>query len=213
MLFRSVAYYDVARLLVPQRQALAPSNLNLSSMPKAGSTQTGWIDFPVAKKTALKALALQLGNATLGDTLATIPVSGPYTAGQYDDHLYTVNANINYLFQGYRVPAYWLNYHLQTVATSFSYNGVEASAGSQFYTLNFTVDNPNRVAVSPGFGYDYIRLEGNGGHITAQDNSLPYTFAANQRGLSGYVVFEGPANLHTLTIAFLIQAQIGRAHV
>lgn len=206
---QGLAYYDVARLLVPTRQPLVPSNLNLSALLLSGATQTGWLDFPVAKNTVLKTLVFQLGNSPLGETLVTIPVSGSYTAGQYDNHLYTVNVNIHYLYQGFRVPAYWLYYHLKSVETRYSYNGVEASAGNQYYLLNFTVDNPNRVQVQPGFGYDYIRLEVNGSHRTAQDNSLPYGFSANERGLSGYVVFEGPANLHTLFVAFLFQARPG----
>ncbi len=206
---QGIAYYDSARLLVPKQQPLAPTNLNLSAQLQGGSSQTGWIDFPVPKNTVLKTLVFQLGNVALGETLVTIPVGSAYTAGQYDDHLYTVNMNINYLFQGYRIPAYWLNYHLKTVETRYSYHGSEASAGNQFYILNFTVDNPNNVQVQPGFGYDYVRLEVNGGHTTPQDNSLPYTFAANEHGLSGYIVFEGLAHLHPLSIAFLIQAHPG----
>lgn len=206
---QGIAYYDVARLLVPKQQPLAPTNFSLPASLPAGATQTGWLDFPAAKNIALNGLVLQLGNSALGETLATIPVSGPYTVGQYDDHLYTVNVNINYLYQGFEVPAYWLYYHLQSVETSYSYKGVEVSAGEQYYILNFAVDNPNRVQVQPGFGYDYIRLDFNGSHHTAEDNSLPYGFTPREQGLRGFVVFEGPANLHTLFVAFLFQARPG----
>ncbi|MGH2509392.1 MAG: hypothetical protein ACRDHZ_18595, partial [Ktedonobacteraceae bacterium] len=206
---QSMAYYDVARLLEPKQPPLTPSNLNLSALLLSGVVQTGWLDFPVTPNTILKTLVFQLGNIALGDTLVAIPVSGPYTVGQYDDHLYTVHVNINYLYQGFRIPAYWLYYHLQSVETRYSYNGAEVSVGNQFYVLNFTVDNPNNVQVQPGFGYDYIRLEVNGSHHTAQDNSLPYGFSPRERGLSGYVVFVGPADLYTLSVAFLFQARPG----
>lgn len=206
---QGLAYYDVARLLVPKQQPLVPSNLNLPAVLPGGSTQTGWLDFPVAQNVVLNTLVFQLGNISLGETLVAIPVSGPYTAGQYADHLYSEHVNINYLFQGFRIPAYWLYYHLNSVQTSYSYKGVEVRKGDQYYMLNFTVDNPNNVQVQPGFGYDYIRLDVNGSHHTAQDNSLPFGFSAREHGLSGFVVFEGPANLHTLFIAFLFQARPG----
>src|SRR5258707_281583 len=45
-----ITYYDDVRLLVPNQQPIAPTNLNLSAAPQKGSTQSGWIDFPVAKK-------------------------------------------------------------------------------------------------------------------------------------------------------------------
>jgi hypothetical protein len=201
-----IAYYDVARLLVSKQQALAPTNLTLSASLQAGSTQDGWMDFPVAKNTTLNTLSLQFGDTTLGGTLVTIPVSGPYAAGQYDDHLYKMSVNINYFFVVYqRPPGHWLNYHLKSVATSYSYQGIEAKAGDQYYVLSFTVDNPNGVVVSPGFGYDYMRFN----NRTAQDNSLPQGFNPNAHNVSGYVVFLAPANAHSFTLSFLYQSRPG----
>lgn len=200
-----IAYYDVARLLLPKQQVLAPANLNLPALVQGGVTQNGWIDFPVAKNTPLNTLSLQIGNATLSETLVTIPVSGPYTAGQYNDHLYNMNVNINYFFRVYQQAGHWLNYHLKSVGTSYSHQGIEARSGEQYYTLNFTIDNPNGLTVSPGFGYDYIRFN----NRTAQDNSLPHDFNANAHNVSGSVVFLAQANLHSFQLSFLHQVVPG----
>src|SRR5438876_6194377 len=58
----SVIYYDIARLLVPGSKPIAPTNVNLSSGPKSGAGEVGWIDFPVTKGVQLSTLSLQLGS-------------------------------------------------------------------------------------------------------------------------------------------------------
>jgi len=72
------------------------------------------------------------------------------------------------------------------------------------------VDNPNGTNISPGFGYDYVRLSFNGGPIHPPiDNTLPYGFNALAKGVGGRVVFTGPAGLKAFTIDFLVQYQSG----
>ncbi len=204
-----IAYYDDVRLLVPGSQSIVPTNLNLSAAPQKGSTQTGWIDFPVATGTDLNSLKLQFGNAATNEMLATIPVSGTYNAKQYQMETAHPNLTVYYYFQGWQIPAYTLTYHLAGVDVRDSYNGVETKGGQQFYVLNFTVDNPNGATVNPGYGFDYIRLALNGGNRPPIDNTLPYGFKANARGVAGRVVYQGPAGLHALTIVFLRQAEAG----
>jgi hypothetical protein len=204
-----IAYYDVVRLLVPGQQPIVPTNLNLSAAPQKGSTQTGWIDFPVGKNLKLESLKLQFGNAATSELLPTIPVTGSYNPNQYNSQTAHPSLNVYYYFQGWHIPAYTINYHLASVEIRYAYNGVETKAGQQYYVLNFTVDNPNGVTVSPGLGFDYLRLALNGGNRPPIDNSLPASFKANAHGVAGHVVFQAPANLHSLNVVFLHQAVPG----
>ncbi|HEU5376358.1 MAG TPA: hypothetical protein VFV38_13015 [Ktedonobacteraceae bacterium] len=205
----SIAYYDVARLLAPKQQPIVPTNLNLTAAPQAGTTQTGWIDFPVAQNTVLNTLKFQLGNAALNEILVTIPVSGAYDASQYNPHLYNKSVTIQYSFTGWRQPTYNLYYHLTSVDVRSAYNGVEARAGQQFYVLNFAVDNPNNAVISPGPGYYYMRLAFNGSNHLPKESTIPDTFKANAHGVSGRVVFMERAGMRTLNIFFLFEAYAG----
>ena len=96
--------------------------------------------------------------------------------------------------------------HLVGVDVRYAYKGTQVKAGQQYYVLNFRVDNPNADKVSPGLGFDYMRVSFNGGPIHPPvDNTLPYGFDAGAKGVSGRVVFIGPAGLKSLTLDFLVQ--------
>jgi hypothetical protein len=200
-----VIYYDVARLLVPKLNPIAPSNLHLSTGPKPGSSEIGWIDFPVAKGLRLATLKLQLGSAALSETLVTIPFSGAFDPNRYAGRLSHQSLAFLYDFAGNT-----LIYHLNSVDIRYSYRGTECKAGQQFYVLNFSVDNNNDVAVSPGYGFNYIRLNINGYNKPPIDNTLPYGFKAGAQGVAGRVVYTAPAGLKTLNIAFLLQEVQGQ---
>jgi hypothetical protein len=200
----SVIYYDIARLLVPKLQPVAPTNVSLSTGPKPGASETGWIDFPVAQNTQLKTLKLQLGSAALGEMLVTMPFTGAFNAGQYAEKVSPQSLTIPYNFEGSI-----LNYHLLSVDIRYSYGGVQCKAGQQFYVLNFSVDNGNGANISPGYGYDYIRLFVNGADRPPIDNTLPYTFKAGATGVSGHVVYSEPKGLNSLQIAFRLQIVVG----
>lgn len=200
--------YDVVRLLLPKQEPLAPSNLSVPATYKEEATQAGWIDFPVAKNTALTTLKLQLGNAKINEQLVTIPVNGSYNANQGKNHLYHPALTVNYYFKGWQLPGYWLQYHLTGVDVRSAYNGTQAKAGQQFYVLTFSVNNPNATTVAPGRGYDYLRLNV-GSNRPPLDSTLPSSFKANVHGVSGSVVFTAQASLHNLQIVFLRQAVAG----
>lgn len=200
----AVVYYDIARLLIPKLQPVAPTNISLSTGPKPGSSETGWIDFPVAQNTQMKTLKLQLGSAALGEMLMTMPFSGAFNAGQYKDKVSPQSLTIYYNFGGSI-----LTYHLESVDIRYSYQGRQCKAGQQFYVLNFSVDNGNGANISPGYGFDYVRLFVNGLNRPPVDNTLPYTFKAGATGVGGRVVYSEPAGLKSLQIAFLLQFVVG----
>jgi hypothetical protein len=200
-----VIYYDIARLIAPKLNPIAPTNVHLSAGPKPGSSETGWIDFPVNKGIQLATLKLQLGSVPLGETLVTVPFSGPFDPHHFDRRISPQSLDIYYDFKGNT-----LVYHLTSVDIRYSYAGTECKSGNQFYILNFTVDNDNGVAVNPGFGFDYIRLVINGYSRPPIDNTLPYGFNGGVHGVGGRVAYVAPAGLQTLTIAFLLQVVQGQ---
>ncbi len=199
----SVMYYDIARLLAPHLNPLIPTNTSLSAGPPPGNSETGWIDFSVPQAVPLSTLKLQLGSTLLGEYLVTIPCTGKFNANIYAEHTSPQNLDINYYFP-HNAPQL-LTYHLASVNIRYAYRGTQAKVGQQFYVLNFHVTNPNGNTVSPGFGYDYIRLSFNGGPIHPPvDNTLPYSFPS-AKAVNGYVVFTGPAGIKAVTIDFLVQ--------
>jgi hypothetical protein len=195
-----IIYYDCTRLLVPGAQPIAPTNTSLAGSPKPGSAETGWIDFAVPQNTALDTLTLQLGSTAISEALVDIPFTGPFANNRYENKTYPEHATLLYNFQGHA-----LHYHLTSIEARFSYQGSQCKVGQQFYVFNFNVDNPDAVNVSPGFGFDYLRLVVNGYSQPPIDNSLPDSFKAGANGISGHVVFTGPANMHSFTLGFLAQ--------
>ena len=196
----SIIYYEVARLLVPGAKPISPTNVSLSTSPNPGSSEIGWIDFPVSKGVKLAALKLQLGSVPLGEALLVIPFSGPFDANSFVGKTSPQSFTFDYSFEGYV-----LVYHLTNVDMLYAYRGAQSKIGQQYYVLNFKVDNNNGVTVSPGFGYDYIRLMVNGYNTPPIDNTLPYGFKAGAQGVEGRVVYMAPAGLKTLSFAFLLQ--------
>ena len=201
----ALVYYDIARLLMPKQQPIAPTNVQLASSVSAGAAVKGWIDFPVSTGTQLAGLKLQLGSAPLNETLVVVPFTGAFHPGQYLNHLSPQSLVIYYDFKGYT-----LTYHLVSVDVRYSYNGEQAKAGQQFYVFNWSVDNPNGADVSPGFGFDYIRMVVNGADRPPIDNTLPYTFKAGGQGIGGRVVYGAPAGMTSFAMAFLYQLSPGQ---
>lgn len=196
----NVIYYDIARLLVPHGNPIAPTNVNLSVDPAPNTSASGWIDFPVSNAVSLSSLKLQLGSTALDETLVTIPFSGAFNASRYSDRTSQQGQALDYYFHGQL-----LVYNLVTVDIRYSYQGVQAKAGQQYYSFNFSVDNPNGFSVAPGFGFDYLRLVLDSTERPPVINTLPYSFNANTQGTAGRVVFLAPTGLTTLTLDFLVQ--------
>ncbi len=201
----ALVYYDIVRLLISKQQPIAPTNVQLASAVQQGVTVTGWIDFPVATGTQLANLKLQLGSMVLNETLVVVPFTGAFHPERYLNHLSPQSLTIYYSFKGYT-----LAYHLMSVDVRYSYNGVEARAGQQFYVLNWSVDNANGADVLPGLGFDYMRLIVNGADRPPIDNTLPYTFKAGSKAIGGRVVYGAPSGMKTLSIAFLFQMAPGQ---
>ena len=198
-------YYDVARLLIPELAPLAPMNGQLAAEVQPKTTAHGWLDFPVPAGVQLTDLKLQLGSTALNEALVVLPMSGAFHPERYASIHSPQSMVIYYTFEGNT-----LTYHLNSIDVRYSYNGSQAKANEQYYVLNFTVDNPNGVNVSPGFGFDYMRLVINGSNRPPIDNTLPYTFKAGAQSSGGHVAYLAPAGLQSLTIGFLLQLVPGQ---
>lgn len=202
----SVIYYDAARLIVPGiAKPVAPTNVSLSTGPKPGTSEVGWIDFPVSKGVKLSALKLQLGSQLLNEATLVIPFSGPYDPNHFAPKTYPQSSTIWYNFDGHT-----LVYHLTSVDVLYAYKGTQAAVGQQFYVFNFSVDNNNGIMVSPGYGFDYIRLNIYGYNTPPVDSTLPHGFNAGAQGVKGRVVYKGPAGMKKLNFSFLIQLTPGQ---
>jgi len=203
----SVIYYDVARLIVPGvAKPVAPTNVSLSTSPKPGASEVGWIDFPVSRGMTLSTLKLQLGSQLYNEAILVIPFRGSYDPNHFVPKTYPQSLTIYYDFDGNI-----LVYHLTSVNVLYAYKGTQAAVGQQFYVLNFAVDNNNGVMVSPGYGYDYIRLNIYGYNTPPVDNTLPHGFNAGAQGVKGRVVYKGPAGMKSLDFAFLVQIVPGQS--
>src|SRR5207244_9703747 len=141
--------------------------------PQPGKSESGWLDFPVARGTQLASLALQLGSMAQNETLVTIPFSGRFDAGRFKNTTLSPNAALDYYFNGAL-----LSFHLTSVEERYAYQGSQAKAGQQFYVLNFKVDNPNGNDISPGWGFDYLRFIVNSYGRPTLESTLPATFKA-----------------------------------
>lgn len=201
----ALVYYDIARLLIPKQAPVAPTNMQLAASVQPQASVKGWLDFPVPTGVKLSSLKLQLGSSALNETLLVIPMSGAFHPELYASTHSPQSLLIYYTFEGST-----LTYHLNSIDVRYSYNGSEVRAGEQYYVLNFTVDNPNGGDVSPGLGFDYIRLVLNGINRPPIDNTLPYTFKAGAQSVGGHVAYVAPAGMNSLTIGFLLQLVAGQ---
>jgi hypothetical protein len=199
----SVVYYTIAHLIAPHMAAIEPTNVHLSTGPKPGKSESGWIDFSVANNIQLKTLSLQLGSTIQNESLVTIPFIGNFNASQYADRVSSQDGTYSYYFSGGI-----LNYRLTDVEIRYDYEGNQSKAGKQFYVFTFQVTNANGGDISPGYGFDYLRMVVNGYGNPPIDNTLPYTFGAGKT-INGRVVFSVQSGLHNCSLRFLSQTGNG----
>lgn len=198
----SILYYEIARLLAPHMQPVAPLNVHLSAALQPGKEDNGWIDFPFSDHLQLDTLTLQLGSSALQETMVLIPLKAQFDSKHFVTKSFPQSLAIFYNFKGSL-----LSYHLKSVDVAYAYQGKQAKAGQQFYVLHFLVDNPNGIDVSPGLSYDYIRLVVQEYSQSPIDSTLPATFKHATHGISGNVVFAASAGMKTITVG--LRSQFG----
>jgi len=198
----AVLYYDVARLVVPHMQPIAPLNVHLSAAIQPGKEDNGWIDFPFSNDLQLDTLTFQLGSSALHETMVLIPLKATFDPKHFLTKSSPQSLTISYNFNGNL-----LVYHLKNVDVAYAYQGRQAKVGEQFYVLHFLVDNPNSIDVAPGLSYDYIRLVVQEYSQPPIDSTLPATFKHATHGTAGSVIFAAPVGMKTVTIG--LRSQFG----
>ncbi len=185
-------YGDVARLILPDKTSVAPSNEQQFGGPDAGVSRTNWLDFPVPTSVQISQLTLQLGKDTEAQEI--IALTGKANLTQYQTKTAQLN-NVSTQYAG-------LTWTVTSATVSMSYKGQQAAKGMQFVTVSLKVDNPTSQNFG-GYWGDYLRLKS--GTITSPPNdaTLPLGFAAGSSGGTGDVTFAMPAGSTSYTLIFL----------
>jgi hypothetical protein len=185
-------YSDSARILLPDKTSVAPSNEQKFSGPDAGVSRINWLDFPVPTSVQISQLTLQLGKDTEAQEI--IALTGKANVTQYQTKTTQLN-NVSTQYAG-------LAWTGTSATVSMSFKGRQAAKGTQFVTVSLKVDNPSSQDFG-GYWGDYLRLKS--GTITSPptDATLPLGFVAHSSGGTGDVTFAMPAGSTSYTLIFL----------
>jgi hypothetical protein len=188
----SFIYNNSARLILPDKTSIAPTNEQQFGGPDGGVSRTNWMDFPVPTTVQISQLTLQLGSDTEAQEL--IVLTGKANVAQYQTKT-TQFTNVTTQYAG-------LTWTVTSATVSLDYKGQQAAKGMQYVTVSLKVDNPSSQGFS-GYWGDYLRLKS--GTITSAPNdaTLPLSFAAGSSGGTGDVNFIMPTGSTSYTLLFL----------
>ena len=187
------AYADAARLILPDKSTVAPTNEAQPSGPDAGTTRPNWLDFPVPASDQVSQLTLQLGTDTQAQE--NIPLTGKADLSQYQPK--TAHPNVTTQYAG-------LNWTVTSVEVALSLKGKQADKGTRYVTMTLKVDNPSGHDFNAYWG-DYFRLQ-SGSTTSAPDvgsTNFPLSFAAGSSGTTGNVIFVMPEGSAAYTLILL----------
>ena len=185
-------YSDSARLILPDKTSVAPTNDQQFIGPDAGVSRTNWLDFPVPTSIQISQLMLQLGKET--EAQETIPLTGKANLAQYQPK--TAQLNVPTQYAG-------LTWTITSATASLSFKGQQADKGMQFIIVTLKVDNPTSQDFRGYYG-DYMRLKsGDATSAPTGDATLPLSFAAGSTGTTGDVIFTMPSSSTSYTLIFL----------
>ncbi len=188
------SYSEVARLILPDGTAVAPSNELHYGAPSTQSSDNNWIDFPVSSQPSdLSKLELVMGLTT--ENQMKIPLSPGADLSQYQPKTSSPNASFSYS---------GLNWTLTQAIVSYSAQGQQATAGNIYVVITLQVVNNsgNNFIDSPS---SYMRLQAGGTTNAPVGNAtLPSSFAPQTSG-QGTVTFLAPQGGTTYTLMMLAQ--------
>ena len=186
-------YSDAARLILPDKTSVAPTNEQQFSGPDAGVSRPNWLDFPVSTSVQISQLTLQLGSDTEAQEL--IALNGKANVAQYQ----TKTTHLNSVTTHYA----GLTWTVTSATVSLDYKGQQAAKGMQYVTVSLKVDNPSSQNFNAYWG-DYFRLKsGDTTNAPSPDTNFPLSFAAGSSGGTGDVNFIMPAGSTSYTLLFL----------
>lgn len=185
-------YSDIARLILPDKSSVAPTNERQAISPGQGETRTNWLDFPVPTNIKIDQLTLRLGTASQAQE--DIPLTGHANVQQYQP--LTTHPNVTTQYAG-------LTWTITTATVAWSSSGKQADKGMRFVTVELRVDNPTARDFR-GYLGDYIRLKaGDTTSSPTPDSTFPLGFPANSAGGTGTVIFLAPEGISSYTLILL----------
>jgi hypothetical protein len=189
----SFLYSDSARLILPDKTSVAPTNEQQFSGPDAGVSRTNWLDFPVPTSVQVSQLTLQLGTDTEAQEI--IALNGKANVAQYQTKTTHLN-NVTTHYAG-------LTWTVTAATVSLDYKGHQAAKGMQYVTVSLKIDNPSSQDFNAYWG-DYFRLKsGDTTSAPSTDTNFPLSFASGSTGGTGDVNFIMPAGSTSYTLIFL----------
>src|SRR2546425_8662998 len=117
----SWVYANMARLIVHEKDSIAPAYVQAKIGVAPGVTQTSFVDFAVANDIKISQMILRLGAAN--EAQMDIPLTGKADLSQYAPKTTSLNDQMSYL---------GLDWTLTQAITSYSIDGQQASKGMWF---------------------------------------------------------------------------------
>jgi hypothetical protein len=191
-------YSDVARLILPDKSAVAPVNTQHYGGPNPEATQTNWWDFPVSTSVKISDLTLQLG--TDSEAQMEIPLTGKADVSQYQPKTSHPNAQTQY---------HGLTWTVTAATLTWSADARQADKGMRYVTVTLRIDNPSSSEFATYWG-DYLRLKA--GDTTSAPTvyaTIPINIPAGSSGATGSASFPVPAGPTSYTLIFLGFPTIG----
>ncbi len=185
-------YSEVARLILPDKSAVAPVNTQQSGGPPPAATQTNWWDFPISTSVNISDLTLQLG--TDAEAQMEIPLTGKADVSQYQPRMGHPNV---------QTPYDGLTWTVTAATLSWSADGKQADKGMRYVTVTLKIDNPSSRAFATYWG-DYLRLKA--GATTSAPTpyaTIPTLLPAGSSGETGSASFPVPEGYTSYTLLFL----------
>ncbi|MGI9059926.1 MAG: zinc ribbon domain-containing protein [Ktedonobacteraceae bacterium] len=193
-------YSDIARLILPNKNAVAPTFVKAKVGIAPAATQTSFVDFAVPSSTKINQLSVRLGAAN--EAQMTIPLTAHADVSKYAPKSVKLNGPMPYL---------GLNYTLTNAIAQLSIAGQQASKGNVYIVVTLKVDNPLSQQAIPGSAYDYVRLKTGNSTATPKDTTLPVSFDTGETGNTGTVTFLMPQGSNAFTLLLLPQSGADQA--
>lgn len=187
-------YNQAARLGNPGKITLKPTYVKSQNTLAPGATHKSVIDFAVPNGGTLSNLVFQLG--TDKEAQMQIPLNGQANLAQYQPKSTPQKGTLSY---------FGLDWTLTNAATSWNLPGQQASSGSVFLTLDFSVDNTLSQQAISGSPFDYMRVKVGGQSFAPVSTTVPVSFASGDMAKKGSATFLIPQNSTTCTLLLLSQ--------
>ncbi len=190
------AYSDAARLILPDKSEVSPTNEQNAVSAAVGTTRNNWLDFAVPTNISVGQVTLRLG--TPQQAQMDIPLTAHANLSDFQPRTSQPNAS---------TPYDGLTWTVTAATLEWSSNGQQAPSGMRYVVVTLKVDNPSANEFNAYYG-DYIRLKaGDTTSAPTTDTTLPLSFSSGSSGATGTVIFPVPAGVSSYTLIFLEKPQ------